>query len=443
MNKQFISAINQLCVEKNIPRDKVMLAVQDAIRTAYRKDFGNKDQEIDVVVDEESGFFTVYVVKHVVEVFDEEVEGFEELQMLIPDAKKFKKDAVAGDVIRMDVTPPGFGRIAAQAAKQVILQRLQEAERDILYETFKEREDELLTAQVSRVDRGMVYVDIDKNTIPLPREERVQSEHYNLGERIKVYLSTVEQTVRGPRLVISRSHPKLVEKLFEFEIPEIKSKMVEIKGIAREAGVRTKVAVKSNDPKVDPIGACVGQRGVRIQTIMDEINHEMIDIVAYSDDIEKYITQALAPAKIAVIQLNQDKKVAEVFVPVDQRPLAIGRAGQNVRLASILTGYEINLHDITELKDAKLEVAPVEEATEEGEATPKAAKKSTKKAAAAGSAEGSIENLDLPDSLKKKLAGGGINDISTIEKMSVEDLTMIGGIGKASAEKIKAAADKA
>lgn len=441
MNKQFISAINQLCVEKNIPRDKVMHAVQDAIKTAYRKDFGNKDQNIDVTVDEESGFFTVYIVRQVVDTYNEEEEGFEELQVLVPDAKKYKKDAKAGDEIRIDVTPPGFGRIAAQAAKQVILQRLQEAERDILYETFKEREDELLTAQVSRVDKGQIYVEIDKNTIPLPREERVQSERYQLGQRIKVYLSTVEQTTKGPRLVISRKSPQLVAKLFEFEIPEIKTKIVEIKGIAREAGVRTKVAVKSNDPKVDPIGACVGQKGVRIQTIMDEINNEMIDIVSYSDDIEKYITQALSPAKIAVIQLDQKKKVAEVYVPTDQRPLAIGRAGQNVRLASMLTGYEINLHDITELNDAKL--APVVEETEEALNTEKKAPKKAKKDVEKGGAEDSIDHLDIADSVKKKLSSGGINDISTIKQMSVEDLTMIGGIGKASAEKIKAAADKA
>lgn len=436
MNKQFISAINQLCVEKNIPRDKVMHAVQDAIKTAYRKDFGNKDQNIDVIIDDESGFFTVYLIKQVVEVYNEEEEGFEELQLLIPDAKKYKKDAAAGDIIRIDVTPPGFGRIAAQAAKQVILQRLQEAERDILYDAFKEREDELITSQVSRVDKGQVYVEIDKNTIPLPREERVQSERYQLGQRIKVYLSTVEQTTKGPRLLISRKSPKLVEKLFEFEIPEIKAGLVEIKGIAREAGVRTKVAVKSNDPKVDPIGACVGQKGVRIQTIMDEINNEMIDIVSYSDDIEKYITQSLSPAKIAVIQIDKKKLVADVYVPNDQRPLAIGKAGQNVRLASILTGYEINLHDLTDLKDAKIEeVFP--EAEEATESKPKAAKKSVTK----GGAEDSIELLDIPEALKKKLANGGIKDVSTIAQMSIEDLTMIGGIGKASAEKIKAAAD--
>ncbi|MFN7161082.1 MAG: transcription termination factor NusA [Candidatus Gracilibacteria bacterium] len=444
MNKQFISAINQLCVEKNIPRDKVMHAVQDAIKTAYRKDFGNKDQNIDVTVDDESGFFTVYIVRQVVDTYNEEEEGFEELQILAPDAKKYKKDAKAGDEIRIDVTPPGFGRIAAQAAKQVILQRLQEAERDILFETFKEREDELLTAQVSRVDKGMVYVEIDRNTIPLPREERVQSERYQLGQRIKVYLSTVEQTTKGPRLVISRKSPQLVAKLFEFEIPEVKTKIVEIKGIAREAGVRTKVAVKSNDPKVDPIGACVGQKGVRIQTIMDEINNEMIDIVAYSDDIEKYISQALSPAKISVIELDQKKRVADVYVPTDQRPLAIGRAGQNVRLASILTGYEINLHDITELKEAKL---PKEEAAEteaaEGEEAPKKEAKKPKKDIEKGGADDSIDNLDIADSAKKKLIGGGIKDISTVKQMSVEDLTMIGGIGKASAEKIKAAADKA
>lgn len=432
MNKQFISAINQLCVEKNIPRDRVLEAVGGAIKTAYRKDYGTKDQNLDITLDEDSGNFTIYVVWTVVE----EKEN-EETELTVEEAKKYKKDAQVGDEIRQEVTPMGFGRIAAQAAKQVILQRVQEAERDVLYETFKEREDELISVVVSRVDRGQVYLEMDRNTVLFPREYRVQSERYHAGQRMRIYLEKVEKTLKGPQLVITRRSPKLVEKLFEFEIPEIKTKIIEIKGIAREAGTRTKIAVLSNDPKVDPIGACVGQRGARITTIMDELMGEMIDVVQYSDDMEKYIAHALAPAKIRVMELDDTSKTAEVYVDTDQRPLAIGRNGQNVRLASDLTGYEINLHDISEFEGVINEDGTVESSEETAE---KAATEEAIAATANVPTDAMVDDLDIPASLKEKLKNAGVEGVEVLRKMSVEDLTMIGGIGKVSAEKIKAAA---
>lgn len=433
MNKQFISAINQLCVEKNIPRDRVLDAVSGAIKTAYRKDYGTKDQELDVELDEETGVFTIYVLWTVVEGEKEN----EEIELTEAEAKKFKKDAKPGDVIRQEVTPMGFGRIAAQAAKQVILQRVQEAERDVLYETFKEREDELISVIVSRVDKGQVYLEMDRNTVLFPREYRVQSERYHAGQRMKIYLETVEKTLKGPQLVITRRSPKLVEKLFEFEIPEIKTKIIEIKGIAREPGIRTKVAVSSNDPKVDPIGACVGQRGARITTIMDELMGEMIDVVQFSDNTEKYIAHALAPAKIRVMELDHKTKTADVYVDTDQRPLAIGRNGQNVRLASDLTEYEINLHDISEFEGVLNEDGTVESAEETKE---KAATEAVIVAAANLPTDAVVDDLDISDALKQKLKNAGVEGVAVLRKMSVEDLTMIGGIGKASAEKIKIAA---
>lgn len=437
MNKQFISAINQLCVEKNIPRDRVIDAVAGAIKTAYRKDYGTKDQELDVELDEETGVFTIYVLWTVIE--GEEKEN-EETELTVAEAKKFKKDAKPGDIIRQEVTPMGFGRIAAQAAKQVILQRVQEAERDVLYETFKEREDELISVIVSRVDKGQVYLEMDRNTVLFPREYRVQSERYNAGQRMKIYLEKVEKTLKGPQLVITRRSPKLVEKLFEFEIPEIKTKVIEIKGIAREPGIRTKVAVSSNDPKVDPIGACVGQRGARITTIMDELMGEMIDVVQYSDDVNKYIAHALAPAKIRVMELDDKVKIADVYVDTDQRPLAIGRNGQNVRLASDLTGYEINLHDISEFEGTINEDGSVDSAEETKE---KAATQEAIAAAADLPTDAVVDDMDIAPALKTKLKNAGVETVEVLRKMSVEDLTMIGGIGKASAEKIKAAAAQA
>jgi len=432
MNKEFISAINQLCAERNIPRASVIEAVESALKTAYKKDYGTKDQNVDVDLNEDTGVFTVYEVKVVAEEISDP-----ELEMTIAEAKKFKKDAELGDEIRMDVTPSGFGRIAAQAAKQVILQRVQEAERDVIFEAFKEREDELLTAQISRIDRGQMYIEIDKNTIPFPREHRVQSEKYYVGQRLKVYLEKVEKTVKGPNLVITRRSPKLVEKMFEFEIPEIKAKVVEIKGIAREPGIRTKIAVFSSDPKVDPVGACVGQRGVRIQTIMEELMGEMLDVVQYKEKPEDFLKQALAPAKIVVIDLHEKEKVANIFVEESQRPLAIGRSGQNVRLASILTGYEINLKDISEYTGVlPSEDGAVVEETPEMKEQKAEVEKAKKKEAAVNMSGTTIDQLDIPDNLKTKLKNAGIIEASVLAQMNLEDLTMIGGIGKASAEKI-------
>lgn len=398
--------------------------MEGALKTAYRKDFGNKDQEIEVTLNEDTGAFTVYQVMMVME----DIE-MPDLEITLKDAKKYKKDATLGEEIKIDVTPAGFGRIAAQAAKQVILQRVQEAERDVLFDTFKEREDELLNAQVSRIDRGQMYLEIDRNTVLFPREGRVYSENYYVGQRFKVHLEKVEQTSKGPEMHLTRRTEEFVKKVFEFEIPEIKTGVVEIKGIAREAGTRTKIAVISSDEKIDPVGACVGQRGSRIHVIMDELMGEMIDVVPYSDNLEEYIKGALAPAKVALMKINEKDKTVDVFVEEDQRPLAIGRNGQNVRLASKLVGYEINLKDVSEAPDG---LGFADEGANEGNKEEQPEKKKTIVKVDAKV----VEDLDLPDNLKKKLVSSGINDVSVLQQMSEEDLTMIGGIGKASAKKI-------
>ncbi len=423
MSKQFIAAINQLCVEKNIPREKVVEAVEGALKTAYRKDFGNKDQEIDVTLNEESGTFTVYLIRTVVD----EVT-MPESDILISEAKKYKKDAQLEDEIKIDVTPSGFGRIAAQAAKQVILQRIQEAEREVLFDTFKEREGELLNAQISRIDRGQVYLEVDRNTLLFPRDGRVLTEQYHVGQRFKVFLQGVEQTSRGPNMMLTRRSETFVKKVFEFEIPEIKTGIVEIMGIAREAGTRTKIAVSSNDEKVDPVGACVGQRGSRIHVIMDELMGEMIDVVTYKENLNDFIEASLAPAKVSFMKVDEKTKVADVYVEDDQRPLAIGRSGQNVRLASKLTGYELNLKDVSEapagLGNAKPKAAAE---TEEVNApkTPTAKIDATK-----------VDDLDLAPAVKEKLIAAGISEVAVLQKMSLDDLVTIGGIGKVSGKKI-------
>lgn len=355
MKASFLAAINQICSEKNLKPDQVLEAVKQAIATAYRKDFGNKEQEIRVDFEEGKDMPTILLVKEIVD----EVEN-ENFEISLKEARRIKPDAEAGDEIAIDVTPIEYGRIATQAAKQVILQKLQEAEKQSLYEMFKDREEELLTATVTKVDPNWVTLEIEGMTVSLPWREQIPGEHYYTGKRIRVYLDTVELTGKGPQLRISRTHRNLVKKLLELEIPEVRNGDVEIMGIARDAGFRSKVAVKSKDPRIDPIGACVGQKGVRIQAVMEEINGERVDMLEWSDDPIKLISLALQPAAISAVIIVNDKELvddqgrrikkrAAVFVEEAQRPMAIGKKGQNIRLATELTGFELDMYNYEEL----------------------------------------------------------------------------------------------
>jgi N utilization substance protein A len=365
MKASFIAAVNQICSEKNVSADQVIEAVKQAIATAYRKDFGNKEQEIRVDLPEGKEHPVILLVKEIVD--DVENENFE---ISIKDAKKIKSDAEVGDEIEIDVTPEGYGRIAAQAAKQVILQKLQEAEKMSLFEMFKDREEELLTATVTKVEPNWVTLEIEGMTVSLPWREQIPGEHYYTGKRIRVYLDTVEMTGKGPQLRISRTHSGLVRKLLELEIPEVRNGDVEIMAIARDAGFRSKVAVKSKDPRIDPIGACVGQKGVRIQSVMEEINGERVDMIEWSEDPIRLISTALQPAAISAVIIVNDqesvdeqgrrvKKRAAVFVEEAQRPMAIGKKGQNIRLATELTGCELDMYNYEELPAFKAKLAEI------------------------------------------------------------------------------------
>ena len=342
---------------------QVLDAVKQAIATAYRKDFGNKEQEIRVELEEGRDMPTILLIKEVVD--DVENDNFE---ISLADAKKMKAGADLGDEIEIDVTPVEYGRIAAQAAKQVILQKLQEAEKQSLYDMFKDREEELLTATVTKVEPNWVTLEIEGMTVSLPWREQIPGEHYYTGKRIRVYLDTVELTGKGPQLRISRTNPNLVKKLLELEIPEVRNGDVEIKGIARDAGFRSKVAVSSSDPRIDPIGACVGQKGVRIQAVMEEINGERVDMIEWAEDPIRLISTALQPAAISAVIIVNDKesldeenrkvkKRAAVFVEEAQRPMAIGKKGQNIRLATDLTGYELDMYNYEELPAFKAKLA--------------------------------------------------------------------------------------
>lgn len=412
MQSPFFAAINQLCDERNISKDRVIDTIKAALRAAYRKDYGTKDQEIDVDLDEKSGLATVFLIKEVVK----KVE-IEDLQISEKDAKQYSKKSKIGDKVKIDVTPTNYGRIAAQAAKQVIIQKIQDAERDVLYETFKDRENELINAIVHRVDGNNVYVNLDnKTTTNIPYDQQIPGEKYYAGQRIKLYLDKVIKTTKGPQLMISRRHPNLVKKLLELEIPEVKSGLVIIKAIAREAGIRCKVAVSSGDEKIDPIGSCVGQKGVRVQNIMEELNGERIDIIQWSDAMDVYIKTALAPAKTSVIELGKDEKRARVYVQPDQRPLAIGKQGQNVRLASILTGWEIDILDISEFKGT----------------APKTEKSGIEK----------LEDLGLPKELVDKLAKANLTLVGQLKGLTAKDLMEVEGISEEEAKMVTEAVKK-
>lgn len=445
MNQQFQAAINQICAEKNISYEKVMEAVKAALATAYRKDFGNKEQEVEIILNDGGNFATVLLIKEVVE----EVEN-PNIEISLEEAQKMKKDVQIGDEIRIDVTPLEYGRIAAQAAKQVILQRIQEAERESLYDMFKNRENELLSAQVMRVEGVNVYINIENHTVQLPQREQIPGERYYNGKRIKIYLDKVIHTNRGPELSISRSHPNLVVRLLEMEIPEIIEGDVEIKSIARDAGVRSKVAVWAEDEKIDPIGACIGQKGVRIQSVMEELNGERVDIIEWSEDPREFIATALQPAKIAeviIVNAGGDPRVrkrAAVFVEEEERPMAIGKKGQNVRLASDLTDYELDLYNIEQLPAFKEKLAELshtnrrlDDATLSGaDAVEDAIAQAEESILEEGQPEATSNWGDLSKAITNKLEKAGYNSLNDLSGMDLDALQGIEGIGKASAEKI-------
>ena len=444
MDQQFVAAVNQICAEKNISYEKVMDAVKSALATAYRKDFGNKEEDVEIVLNETGPFATVLLIKEVVK----EVEN-PNIEISLEEAQKMKKNVKVGDEIKIDVTPLEYGRIAAQAAKQVILQRIQEAERESLYEMFKNRENELLSAQVMRVEGDSVYISIEGHTVPLAPKEQIPGEKYYNGKRIKVYLDKVIHTNRGPELSISRTHPNLVVRLLEMEIPEIIEGEVEIKSIARDSGVRSKVAVWSDNEKIDPIGACIGQKGVRIQSVMEELNGERVDIIEWSKDPREFIATALQPAKIAeviIVNAGEDPRVrkrAAVFVEEEERPMAIGKKGQNVRLASDLTGFELDLYNIEQLpafKEKLKELAKTDRRVGEEELKEVAeAEKDIKKAEKSIEAEEGGEPGhwgSLSKAVVNKLESAGYKTIEDLKGMDLKALQEIPGIGKASAEKI-------
>ncbi|HBG81864.1 TPA: transcription termination/antitermination protein NusA [candidate division CPR2 bacterium] len=337
-DKKFMAAINQICAEKNIPKEIVLETVEAALAAAFKKDYGQKDQEVRVTLDEETGHPNIYVLKEV----SDEVEN-EYFQISLDHARKLKKDAKVGDTIEIQEFVSDFGRIAAQTAKQVIIQRIREAERDIVFSEYKEKEGDLVNGIVQRIEGNNIFVDLGRATGVVFPQEQVQGERYYNGQRLKVFIVKVEQSSKGPQILLSRSHPGMIKKLFELEVPEIVAGTVEIKSIAREAGQRSKIAVSSSVDGVDPVGSLVGQRGIRVQSVMAEIGDEKIDVILWNEDPKVYVSNALSPAKVNEVIVEEAEKRAKVRVPEDQLSLAIGKQGQNVRLAAKLTGWNIDI----------------------------------------------------------------------------------------------------
>ena len=339
--KQLTLALRTIAEEKNLPEETVLSVIEQAIAAAWRRDNGEREQNVRAILNVNNGAATVYVMRDIVE--DEEFDNSLN-QITLDEAKKIKPDAEIGGVIEDSHEVTSFGRVAAQTAKQVILQRLREAEREVVLAEFEDKIGTVVTGVVQRVEPRVVRVELGKAVGIMPQSEQIQGEYYGVGRRIKVYVKDIEREGRGPQLILSRGNEEFVRYLFSQEVPEMETGAVEIKGIAREAGRRTKLAVASILPGIDPVGTFVGGRGTRVQAVMNEIgDQEKIDIIPYEEDTAGFIANAMSPADILSVTIDEDNKRATVYVAEDQQSVAIGRAGQNVRLASRLTGYELDI----------------------------------------------------------------------------------------------------
>jgi N utilization substance protein A len=342
MKTEFMVAITQLSAEKNLSKEVVLAAVESALVSAYRKNSFALNKEVSVKISPSTGVVKVYVQKTVAEELTDPAN-----EISLSDAHKIDKNVKIGDIVNIEATPPDAGRIAAQTARQVILQRLHEAEHHAIYEEFTCREGEVVSGIIQRITHEQIFIDLGKAEAILPVNEQVHNERYRVGQRLKVYLLEVIRGSKGPQIVVSRSHRNLLRRLFELEVPEIHGGLVDIKGVAREAGYRSKVAVAARQDGIDPVGCCVGLRGIRIQNIVSELNDEKIDVVQWVDDPKFFISNALSPAQVANVELNEEDNTALVAVPDKQLSLAIGKEGQNARLAARLTGWRIDIKNVS------------------------------------------------------------------------------------------------
>jgi len=344
MSAELIHALEQIEKDKGISKEILIDAIEAALITAYRRNFGSA-MNVEVYIDRLTGDVRVFALKHIVETVKDP-----STELSLEQAKQFGAEFEVGDIVEVEVTPRKFGRIAAQTAKQVVMQRIREAERGIIYEEFSNKEDDIVSGVITRFERKNVIVDLGRAEAILPPSEQIPGEVYNIHDRIKAYVLNVKKTNKNPQIFISRTHPGLVKRLLELEVPEIHDGTVEIKTIAREPGSRTKIAIYSKNENVDPVGACVGQKGGRIRAIVEELRGEMIDVIKWSSNHEEYIASSLSPAKVIRVDVDEENKVARVIVPDFQLSLAIGKEGQNARLAAKLTGWKIDIKSESQLR---------------------------------------------------------------------------------------------
>lgn len=426
-----LAAIDQICQEKRISKEQVLTAIEQSLAAAYRKDFGDKTQNIQVKFNPEDGQMEVFDIKTVVEDMPEEEVKENEItkektnqkqvpkdtdeeekrrfnprtEIQISEAKKIKKGVKVDDEIRQDLeVHSDFGRIAAQTAKQVIVQRLREAERATIYEKYKELEGEIINGTIQRQINRAFLVELGDASAIMPTIEQVPEENYQMGQKLKFLLVSVKETPKGPELILSRKRPEILIELFNSEVPEVANGSVEIKGIAREAGNRSKIAVWTKEKNLDPIGSCIGQRGVRIQTIISEIGGEKIDIIEWSEDPEQYIINALSPSKVTELSMNEKEKSAIAKVPKSQFSLAIGRAGQNVRLAAKLTGWRIDVQLLEDVKESEKEEPTENDEKPKDKTKKKDKKKKVKKSKSKKEKVDKKEDKEVKPKKKKKIA---------------------------------------
>ena len=405
MNAEFIAMIEYLEKEKGIKRDVLIEAVQSALLSAAKKSV-EAGRNLEVVMDTKTGAIQaraqLVVVDKVANKHDE---------IALSKAKIAKPDVKLGEEVWVDVTPRDLGRIGAQTARQAIMQRIRQAEKQMIYDEFRDRAGEIVSGIVRRFERQDVMIDLGKFEAVMPNRERVQTEDYAIGDRVRAYVVAVDNTARGPEIVLSRSHPNFVRRLFETEVAEIADRTVEIKAIAREAGYRTKVAVFSANEKVDPVGACVGMKGARVKNIVRELNNEKVDIIRWSPDVKELVMEALKPAKLKNVTLNEAKKTVEVRVDNDQLSLAIGKRGQNARLTARLTGWEINIEEDMSAKEAF-------------------------NASLSGAAKQIMDGLGINAEVAQKLVAVGMNAVEVIADVSAQDVVDATGLDLAAAEEI-------
>ena len=345
-NKELILALEELEKEKGIKKEYLLEAIETALVTAYKRNFDSLEN-VRVEMDHQTGATHVYAIKEVMEKANDE-----DTEISLKEAQKINPDLKEGDTVETEIVPRDFGRIAAQTAKQVIIQKLREVEREIVYNEFNERKGEIVSGLIQKADHNIVVMDLGKLEGVMPLKEQIPTEHYKVNDKIKGYVLDVEKGAKGaPQVIVSRSHPDFVRKLLEFEIPEIYEGVIEIKSVSRDPGYRSKVAVYSPDQNIDPVGSCVGQKGVRIQNVINELNGEKIDVIEWNEDPSIYIASALLPAKILAVDIKEEEKFAQVVVPDDQLSLVIGKSGQNARLAARLTNWKIDIKSETQFRE--------------------------------------------------------------------------------------------